>query len=774
MGRHDKDAFQLRLRALYEQADAPSLSTLVELGRRRRPQVRLSTSSLSEWLHGEAVPRDFRTVDGLVTLLQELAARRGARCAPLPWQELHAAARQQEERPGRPRRPMQAAHRPAAPAGAPVIGELRAEDALRFEVHPAVSAGSQPIGVLPPYIERAAFDVQLRTEVAAAANSSRMVVVLGGSSTGKTRACWEAVRYTLPSWSIVHPLTPDRPTALLEAVRTVEPCTVLWLNEAQHYLLLQDRGGEMAAALQDLLASDRRGPVLVLGTMWPEYWRNLTDDSSWEAQGMLETSAMQQLTDFVELVSVPAFFTEDECVAASTLVQSDPRLSLARRQAQGGRITQYLAGAPHLWSRYLHASPTAAAVVNAAMDARRFGHGEMLREEFLRHASVGYVDDSTWQTLDDAWFDSALGELLRLYRRLPGPLQRFRPRPGDPGLRGGKVYLLADYLHERGLNAREGRTPAASLWEAATTHSHTTRDLTEMANTASRQRVMTCADLYMKAADRKELGPLTWFVHQLIKEAQLSQAEALINRYDLNEAVRGHYAEHLLQAGRLQDAERVARRLYEQHKNAASVRQVAHHLASAGQKQTAARLHGWAAEEGDAISARLLAAYHEDRGDHAAAERAAHRSLQRGSPLALVQLARRRLAAGMTADAERLCKTAASAGGRNLLVVEARERSDHRDHATALLYYQVAGEWKHPEAMEWLAWRCNNQGDRQLAEKWAQEATKAGRPDALHTLAHLRSFEGHTQDALRLNKLAAQAGSEQARAWLQRKSLATN
>jgi hypothetical protein len=544
------------------------------------------------------------------------------------------------------------------------------------------------------------------------------------------------------------------------------------LNEAQHYLLLQDRGGEMAAALQDLLASDRRGPVLVLGTMWPEYWRNLTDDSSWPAQGMLETSAMQQLTDFVELVPVPAFFTEDECAAASTLVQSDPRLLLARRRAQGGRITQYLAGAPHLWSRYLHASPTATAVVNAAMDARRFGHGELLREEFLRQASVGYVDDSTWQTLDDAWFEAALAELLRPYRRLPGPLQRFRPRPGDAGSTDGKVYLLADYLHERGMDAREGQTPAASLWEAAATHGHTARDLLEMANAAGRQRVMTCADLYVKAADHRELGPLTWFVHQLIKEAQFSRAEALIDRYDLNVGVRGHYAERLLQAGRLQDAEHVARRLYEEHKHAASVRQVAHHLASAGQRQTAARLQGWAAEEGDAISARLVAAHHEDRGDHAAAERAAHRSLQLGNPLALVRLARRRLAAGMTTDAERLCKTVASAGGRNLLVVEARERSDRRDHATALLYYQVAGEWKHPEAMEWLAWRCNSQGDRKLAEEWAQEAARAGRPDALHTLAHLRFFEGHTQDALRLNKIAAQAGSEQARAWLQRQSRA--
>ncbi|WP_187438280.1 hypothetical protein [Actinomadura decatromicini] len=46
-------------------------------------------------------------------------------------------------------------------------------------------------------LQRPAFDDRLRAAVAGAAHGSRMVVV-GDSSAGKTRACWEAIRAELP------------------------------------------------------------------------------------------------------------------------------------------------------------------------------------------------------------------------------------------------------------------------------------------------------------------------------------------------------------------------------------------------------------------------------------------------------------------------------------------------------------------------------------------------------------------------------------------------
>ncbi|MFC4050005.1 hypothetical protein ACFOY4_09950 [Actinomadura syzygii] len=157
-----------------------------------------------------------------------------------------------------------------------MIGELGEQDALALEVHQAFEANtastSAQVPVLPMYLPRPEFDDRLRAAVAGAAHGSRMVLVVGDSSTGKTRACWEAIRGELPDRRIWHPLTPERPAALAEAVRAgrLAARTVIWLDEAQFYL--QPAGGEQAAAeLQALLADPARGPVLILGSMWADF-----------------------------------------------------------------------------------------------------------------------------------------------------------------------------------------------------------------------------------------------------------------------------------------------------------------------------------------------------------------------------------------------------------------------------------------------------------------------------------------------------------------------
>ncbi|WP_405966684.1 hypothetical protein OG613_06180 [Streptomyces sp. NBC_00015] len=73
------------------------------------------------------------------------------------------------------------------------------------------------------------------------------------------------------------PVRPTRPEAALAVIEQLAPRTVVWLNEAQHYLLTaSDPGERPAAKLRSLLADTGRAPVLVLGTMWPEYWDTLT------------------------------------------------------------------------------------------------------------------------------------------------------------------------------------------------------------------------------------------------------------------------------------------------------------------------------------------------------------------------------------------------------------------------------------------------------------------------------------------------------------------
>ncbi|WP_193242116.1 hypothetical protein [Streptomyces phaeolivaceus] len=147
-----------------------------------------------------------------------------------------------------------------------------------LEVHPAASApgGRNSSAMeerrLPGYVLRAHDHVLAESVRAAAEGSSRTVVLVGTSSTGKTRACWEAV---LPlgerGWRLWHPFDPSRAQAALEDLHRVQPHTVVWMNEAHHYLGVPGVGEQIAAVLHGLLIRPDRQPVLVLGTLWPEF-----------------------------------------------------------------------------------------------------------------------------------------------------------------------------------------------------------------------------------------------------------------------------------------------------------------------------------------------------------------------------------------------------------------------------------------------------------------------------------------------------------------------
>jgi hypothetical protein len=120
------------------------------------------------------------------------------------------------------------------PLGRPII-EL--EDPFALEVHRAIDTGLSHIDLplLPPYLERD-HDRELEQRVhEVAEGNSAMVVLIGGSSTGKTRACWEVIHKLPADWRLWHPFNPSRPEAVLETLEQVGPRTVVWLNETQHY-----------------------------------------------------------------------------------------------------------------------------------------------------------------------------------------------------------------------------------------------------------------------------------------------------------------------------------------------------------------------------------------------------------------------------------------------------------------------------------------------------------------------------------------------------------
>ena len=111
-------------------------------------------------------------------------------------------------------------------SGVTVAGRPLAEvtDPFVLEVHRPVQPEDAPPGLplLPPYVPREHDQVLGQVVRAAAGGRSGIAVLVGGSSTGKTRACWEALallRDQDPPWRLWHPIDPSRPDAALASCR---------------------------------------------------------------------------------------------------------------------------------------------------------------------------------------------------------------------------------------------------------------------------------------------------------------------------------------------------------------------------------------------------------------------------------------------------------------------------------------------------------------------------------------------------------------------------
>ena len=359
-------------------------------------------------------------------------------------------------------------------------------DPFALEVHRPVQPGDSQPGLpsLPMYVPRG-HDRELGSVVrAAAGGSSGIAVLVGGSSTGKTRACWETLqllRERPEQWRLWHPIDPSRPDAALRELPGIGPRSVVWLNEAQFYLDVADGGlGErVAAGLRELLRDPARAPVLVLATLWPQFWDALTARPAGGADPHAQARELLAGRD----IKVPAAFTAARMERLSQA--GDVRLAQAAAAAQDGQVIQFLAGAPELLARYRHAPPAAAAVIQAAMDARRLGMGISLPHAFLEAATPGYLTDTEWDALGQDWLEQALAYTAAPCKGVAGPLTRIRPRQASsrprksdslgsggqkPDAPGGPVYRLADYLDQYGRRHRGDQIPPAGFWAAVAGH----------------------------------------------------------------------------------------------------------------------------------------------------------------------------------------------------------------------------------------------------------------------------------------------------------------
>ncbi|MFI1584495.1 hypothetical protein [Embleya sp. NPDC020630] len=480
-----------RLRELHALAGSPTYDVLVRQGAAHVPAVMLRPASLRDWFNGRAVPSDAAKFAFLVTFLETRARATGTQVPPSSWERLRQEAVRERRPPGRPRRE----HPTDGQATDEYHGVGRAiresTDPFALEVHRAIDPPDDAradLPILPVYVERAHDAALMRAAHRAAAGESTMVCLVGESSTGKTRACWETVQRLPGDWRLWHPLDPTRPEAALAELPRLGPRTVVWLNEAHFYLQPPNVGERVAAALRELLRTPDRGPVLILGTIWPEFWSLLTTTPH---PGMPDPHAQARalLTDTD--IPVASDFSGTDRENLRRRLDEDPRLAQAWAACEDDRITQYLAGAPAVMERYRNASPVTRAVIEVAMDARRLGHTLALPHGLLAEAAPGYLTDLQWSLQRDDWLEQALAEAGAPCRGARSPLTRIRPRPGEPAPTQPH-YRLADHLEQHGRHSRQLLCPPASFWEAATRHPGTPADLLTLAHAAlNRSRLAT-------------------------------------------------------------------------------------------------------------------------------------------------------------------------------------------------------------------------------------------------------------------------------------------
>ena len=645
--------------------------------------------------------------------------------------------------------------------------------ARQLGVHPAIHGTGTPEDsggfVLPEYVERD-HDRRLRDRLRrAAADRAHPVLVLvrGPSSAGKTRTAFEAVRACLHDWELVFPKTPAGLAALLDAGALV-PRTVLWLNEAQNHLG-SPAGEEAAAALHRRL--EEPGPLVVLGTLWPEYHRRLTAVPGSGAQAVDAHPHARALLGQAAVVDVPAAFTAE--ALADPRVGRDPSLAAAAATSTGGQVAQTLAAGPQLVDHYRQPTgphgPYGRAVITAAMDARRLGHASSLPASFLRAAAPGYLTGEQRAAADPAtWFTGALAYARE---RVKGVAAALEPVAGPEGMGAlPDVHGLNDYLDHHARTARRYDVPPASFWTAVRDHVTDAADLSALAEAAdARGRYRIAAELYRKAAgagDTRALSALAWL-----------------------RAAAGHTGE--------------AERLYRQALDAGhpAMTDLTRLREECGDPEGAERLAWQAYAAGDVWPLVVLAQLREKAGDFDGAERLAHRAARAGSYTVARHLVRLRDARDPE-GAERLALEVDFDGKSRvhsnlwyvrgeLMEDEDWERTEGESHYRGLVddgdipalsslarlrakagnpgeaerLYRRAADAGDTWALPDLARLRANAGEAGEAELLYRQALDAGHVKALEDLARLYEEAGDADRAERLGRFGVEADGSQARPW---------
>jgi hypothetical protein len=332
-------------------------------------------------------------------------------------------------------------------------------------IHAAITVRDS-IGELPEYVERD-FDYDLRKRISAGIERGCFVLLIGRSSSGKTRSLYEAVRTVAPNWPIVQPSgTGD----IVEVLEGPPQRVVVWLDEMHRFF------GADPRLTKEHVIRLLQFPAIVVATLWPDDYLKRKTPRGLGAPAEFEND--QRLLDLAEVVSVPDVLSIEEQAEADRVAETDTRIRLALDVKDAG-LTQVLAAGPDLRHRWEQApDPYAKAVISFAADARRLGVLSPIAEDAFEAAVGGYLTSPQRINRPPQWLADALafgGQELH------GAVSALTPvDDGQTGSLAG--YVVADYVAQ---HIRRSDCPPRSAWETLISATEEAEDLRRLAAAAN-------------------------------------------------------------------------------------------------------------------------------------------------------------------------------------------------------------------------------------------------------------------------------------------------